>query len=447
MLEEGSATYTYIDINPNTGSNPNSFVDFNGKIYFVATSENNGSELHKYDPDTRLVTRVTDISVGADNSLINDPTAYYDGSNTYLVFGASNNGAAGGSQFWYMDTAEQLNSITINNTKNSSPSSFVIDGTSLYFRADRTNQDLDIFVWNGPDGDDPLPAEADPSVDMNLQDGLYIFQDQIIFRAALDGSDYELLRFPLSSSPSESAPELYNLSAEATGSESATFYTDLYSGNASTTYSFFIGLSSNSYIDQESATISGSSSTVNVGIDATTLTPNEQYFVRASATNSVTWTQSDEVSFWTLETEPENHAEIGQVGEELTSISLTFSSADEIGADGYVLIRSSTAFDADDLPNDSQTYTENNTIGDAIVIEVIDITSTTTTLLEDLTSEKSWQFALVPYNIGDDNATINYFTDDIDSISGYTIPTLGEWLLVFGGSLLVIGVWFSRRTV
>jgi hypothetical protein len=253
---------------------------------------------------------------------------------------------------------------------------------------------------------------------------------------------YELTEVP-------PAPEIYNFVAEVTSESSATFYADIADGGATTAYTFEYGEFADKDEFSYSNTIAGNSATINVGFeDNTNLTANTQYFVRASATNSVTWTQTEEISFWTLQTEPNSQPEFGQDGEENNAISLTYSQASSIGANGYLLLRSNSAINSGDLPNDSQTYTQDESIGNATVVRVISSDSQTITNLTGLRKENSWQFALVPYSEGDDPSTINYLTTDLKSITGFTIPTLGEWgMIAFGGLMLVIGAWQVRRVV
>jgi hypothetical protein len=243
---------------------------------------------------------------------------------------------------------------------------------------------------------------------------------------------------------------IFNVNAIATGTTGATFSADVADGGASTTYTFDYGTSSGNYSFSYSNTLSGNSTTVNVGFeDNTNLTANTQYFVRASATNSETWTEIDEISFWTLDSDPASHSTFAQVGEENTSIEVSFDAFSGItNADGYLIIRSNTPFGENDYPTNSNTYNVNDTFGNSTVVANIYDNSATSYTFNGLAKESSWKFALIPYSLGDDEATANYLTSNAPSINGYTIPTLGEWgIIAFGSLMLLVGVWYIRRLV
>ena len=54
---------------------------------------------------------------------------------------------------------------------------------------------------------------------------------------------------------------------------------------------------------------------------------------------------------------------------------------------------------------------------------------------------------LIPYNIGDDEATTHYLTEDAPRVTGFTIPTLGEWgMIAFTCLMGLVGVWYIRKS-
>ena len=189
-----------------------------------------------------------------------------------------------------------------------------------------------------------------------------------------------------------SKPELYNLSADASGSESATFYVNVASGEATTTYTLDYGTSSGNYSFSYSNTIAGSSATVNVGFEDTeNLTSNTQYFVRASATNSVTWTETAEISFWTLDEAVAAHSTtFYQIGQELDKIILEYESLASISADGYIILRSNSA--PTGYPENSNTYTVGTTFGNAEIVEIITNSAKTTSTFTGIANEKSYVY-------------------------------------------------------
>ncbi|MDC1067694.1 IPTL-CTERM sorting domain-containing protein [Candidatus Kapabacteria bacterium] len=239
---------------------------------------------------------------------------------------------------------------------------------------------------------------------------------------------------------------IYNLAGVGlNNASSASITMDLYTRNANATYTFNYGTTSNNYTESSSSTISGSSATVNVGFTATGLTANTQYYVQASATN--TFTVSDEVNFWTLIAEPASHSNFSQVGEDVNQIELSFDAFSGLtNVSGYLILRSVSSFGENDLPSDGNPYNVNDNIGNSIVVAKIIVNSTTNHTFTGLSKDQSWQYALVPFNLGANVATVNYKTDNVPTITGFTIPTLGEWgMIAFVGLMLIGGVWYSRR--
>jgi hypothetical protein len=249
---------------------------------------------------------------------------------------------------------------------------------------------------------------------------------------------------------SELSPSIYNFTISDLITNSASFSADIADGGASTTVTFEYGFNSGDYSNTTSSqTISGASATVNVGLTETGLESGTFYYVVARAENSVSFSYSTESSFWTFDDEPDSHSSLAQVGEENTQIELSFDAFSTISdANGYIIIRSATAFGDNDLPSDGSSYEVDDTFGNATVVAKITDNTATSHTFTGLAKERSWQFAIVPYNEGANPATINYKTDDAPTVQGYTIPILGEWgMIVFGSLMLIGGVWYIRRVV
>jgi hypothetical protein len=190
-----------------------------------------------------------------------------------------------------------------------------------------------------------------------------------------------------------------------------------------------------------SATVSG---------NITGLTPETTYFIRAFGENSTGSSTSTEISFTTLSPEPLSHSSFAQINEGLSSITFTHDRADDnsIQAEGYLILRKTTSFNSDDYPQDGNVYAVDDPIGNAIVVANITDVSSTQTIVSELPKEKSWQFALVPYNTSNNDASLNYLNTNAPTVSGYTIPTLGEWgMIAFGGLMLFFGINRIRKIV
>ncbi|MDC1067693.1 IPTL-CTERM sorting domain-containing protein [Candidatus Kapabacteria bacterium] len=244
------------------------------------------------------------------------------------------------------------------------------------------------------------------------------------------------------------APIINNLTAVSISPESASFYMNLADGGATTTYTFDYGTATGLYSLNYSNTIAGNYVTVNVGFeDDNNLTANTQYYVQASATNTIGRTESNEINFWTLIAEPASHSNFSQVGKDVNQIELSFDAFSGLtNVSGYLILRSVSSFGENDLPSDGNAYEVNDNIGNSTVVAKIIVNSTTNYTFTGLSRDQSWQYALVPFNLGANVATTNYKTDNVPTITGFTIPTLGEWgMIAFAGLMLIGGVWYSRR--
>jgi hypothetical protein len=248
-----------------------------------------------------------------------------------------------------------------------------------------------------------------------------------------------------------SQPQIYSINITEISINSASYSANVFDGSASTTITFEYGFNSRNYsTTTTSQVIDGNSATVNVGINETGLESGTFYYAVARAENSVSYNYSDETSFWTLTEEPNAHSTtFWQSGEENTSLELKFDAFSGItNATGYLIIRSNSAFGENDYPNNSGTYNVNDTFGNSTVVANITDGSTTSYTFNNLSMEKSWQFALIPYNIVANEATAHYKTDNAPTVQGYTIPTLGEWgMIAFGSLMLLGGLWYIRRVV
>ncbi len=243
-------------------------------------------------------------------------------------------------------------------------------------------------------------------------------------------------------SPTANTPTFSNITTS-----SASYSVEVADGGASTTVTFEYGTATGDYsATTTSQTITGASTTSTINFNVTGLDANEQYFVRARAENSVSFSYSIEASFWTLTDEPTTHTNsFAQVGESNNSISFSFQSLNAISADGYILLRSSGNIEN---PVDGTTYSVDDNIGSTVVVGKITDANTTEFVLNNQQFQKSYTFKLVPFNEGDDPATTNYFITDAPTINAYTIPTLGEWgMMAFVGLMAFAGVFYVRKRI
>jgi len=130
----------------------------------------------------------------------------------------------------------------------------------------------------------------------------------------------------------------------------------------------------------------------------------------ASATNLL--------SQYTLSTEPTAHAaSFTATANSATKIDLAFSAASTLPANGYLILRKSSAFVAGDYPTDGTAPIQGSLVGsNGAVVNSIITSNAATTSSYTANADETWYFLLVPFNWdGTNGATRNYYT-------GGTIP-------------------------
>ncbi len=118
--------YLVSDINATTySSNPSSFINVEGILYFTANNDTNGFELYKADPSTGVVSLI-DINAGSGSS---SPTNLTNVNGT-LYFQA--NDPTNGSELWKIGTNGTPTRIDLG-TGSSSPNNLTNVNGTLYF--------------------------------------------------------------------------------------------------------------------------------------------------------------------------------------------------------------------------------------------------------------------------------------------------------------------------
>jgi hypothetical protein len=242
-------------------------------------------------------------------------------------------------------------------------------------------------------------------------------------------------------------PQLYNLEISDINSSGGLSSVDVFNGSTSTTVTFEYGFAEGNYsVISTSDLIFRPSSTTSIDILENGLESGNFYYFSARAENSVSFNYSTESSFWTLVEEPTQTTEtFEQVGDAVNSIEFQFDSF--IGfADGYLIIQSDTPI-SNILPEDGLSYNIGDEVGNPTVVDIIDDPSRTSSTISNLEKDRSYYFAIIPYNVGSNTATTNYYTDKLKTANISTIPTLGEWgIIIFSGLLLKFGIWKLKLT-
>jgi hypothetical protein len=184
--------------------------------------------------------------------------------------------------------------------------------------------------------------------------------------------------------------------------------------------------------------------------DELSLNAETEYFLSLQIENANASASTSETSFWTLSESPTHSNTFYQIGEEDTQIELAYESLSENGLDGYIILRSLSVPNA--FPSNSNTYNIGATFGNAEIVDIIEASENpnqTSSTLTGYPKERSYIFTLIPYNSnGTNEETTNYNITDAPTVSGYTIPTLGEWgMIAFGGLMLFFGINRIRKIV
>jgi hypothetical protein len=233
--------------------------------------------------------------------------------------------------------------------------------------------------------------------------------------------------------------------------ENASITFDAFNADQSSTITYRLGTSSGNYDQNQEYSqnpIIANSSTQTL-TDEITLNAETEYFLSLQIENANASASTNETSFWTLSSPPDHSNTFYQIGEEDTQIELAYKSLADNGSDGYIILRSTSV--PNTYPSNSNTYNIGATLGNAEIVDIIEASENpnqTSSTLTGLPKERSYIFTLIPYNSnGTDEETTNYLIVNAPTVSGYTIPVLGDLLLVFGGLMLLGGVWQVRRVV
>jgi ELWxxDGT repeat protein len=122
-----------------------SFVEYNGHLYFAANSNDGaGFELHRYDPSSHTVIRVTDINNGPGNSNPAWLTVY----NNVLYFAAYDE--TNGYELWSYDgTTASLVADINSGAGNSNPAWLTVYNGKLYFAANDGTNGKELWSYDG----------------------------------------------------------------------------------------------------------------------------------------------------------------------------------------------------------------------------------------------------------------------------------------------------------
>lgn len=126
---------------------------------------------------------------------------------------------------------------------------------------------------------------------------------------------------------------------------------------------------------------------------------------------------------YTLSAEPASHAaSFTNTVNSATSITLNFSAASNLSANGYILLRKTSAFAPTDYPPDGDSYI--GTIGAASVITTITDNSLTTYTNTGVPADGNYIYMLVPFTwSGSIAATRNYYTGGTIPVSSAITPS------------------------
>lgn len=145
-VTDGTANGTSLvkDINPNDGSFPIQLTAFNNKIYFSANNGANGRELWVSD-GTASGTQLIDINPGANNSSPRDFTVFDN-----KLFFVATHGSLGEELFYINSSGNHNIFLDINNgSSDASPKSLKVFNNKLYFSANDGTNGVEIWSTDG----------------------------------------------------------------------------------------------------------------------------------------------------------------------------------------------------------------------------------------------------------------------------------------------------------
>ena len=191
------------DLNPNVsgngyayGSDPNNFIEFNGKLYFTADDGENGVELWVSDGTTEGTNLVADLAPGISDyggyglSSYPENLTEVNGKLYFSTFGEK------GFDLWQSDgTTEGTNLVAELNSDNVSffyPSDFIEFNNKLYFSAPDDEKGQELWVSDGTSEGTQVVANINPGQDSSFPRDFIEFDGKLYFNAFTDENGSEL---------------------------------------------------------------------------------------------------------------------------------------------------------------------------------------------------------------------------------------------------------------
>lgn len=159
-----------------------------------------------------------------------------------------------------------------------------------------------------------------------------------------------------------------------------------------------------------SKTTDGATTATTFTTSMTGLAAQTYYYVKAYATNSSGTAYGSEVNFWTYSTEPTGHsATFTATLNGNSQIDLAFSAASGYGADGYIILRRTSAAPTSGGVVDG-TAPGSLSLSDATLVTTITSNATTSYSNTGLLGGTTYYYIIIPYNYdGSNNETYNYY--------------------------------------
>ncbi len=185
-----AGTMLLADVRAGTDNSfPNSYYEFNNKVYFNAISTSNGNEVHVSDGTASGTQMLKDITPGVANS----PSGQFIAINNTLFFKGNDGSAIGPELYSTNGTSAGTNLFKVLKANGGSdPTGFKIFKNKVYFNASGDTTGNELFITDGTYGGTDLFIDLDPGTNSSTPRFETISNNKLFFTASVSATGREL---------------------------------------------------------------------------------------------------------------------------------------------------------------------------------------------------------------------------------------------------------------